>query len=116
MAQKRILFTINHAPYGSIHYTEGLRAVVGATSGIDEHKVDVVYLGDGVYFALKKTDRRDSAKYIGTLAQSGCQLKAERESLEARKIAPEELAEDIEVISREEVRTLVAQADFTAAF
>ena len=64
MAQKRILFTINHAPYGSIHYTKGLRAVVGATSGIDEHKVDVVYLGDGLNFALKNTDRRDSAKYI----------------------------------------------------
>ena len=116
MAQKRILFTINQAPFGSIHYTEGLRAVVGATSGIDEHTVDVVYLGDGVYFALKKTNRKDCAKYIDTLAQSGCRLKAERESLEARKISPQELADDVEVISRDAVRKLVARADFTAAF
>ena len=116
MAQKRILFTINHAPFGSIHYTEGLRAAVGATSGVDEHQVDVVYLGDGVYFALQKVDRKDSAKYIETLAQSGCRFKAERESLEARGIGREELASDIEVISRDAVRALVAQADFTADF
>ena len=116
MAQKRILFTINHAPVGSIHYSEGLRAAVGATSGIDEHKVDVVYLGDGVYFALKKADRRDSAKYIDTLAQSGCRLKAEQESMDSQHIAREELAEDVEVISREAVRGLAAQADFTVDF
>lgn len=116
MAQRRILFTINHAPFGSVHYTEGLRAVVGATSGIDEHTVDVVYLGDGVYFGLKKVDRADSTKYINTLAQSGYRLKAEQESLDARGIAREELADDIEVISRDAVRELVARADFTIDF
>jgi hypothetical protein len=44
MGQRHVLITLNHAPYGSIYYTEGLRAVVGITSGIDEHTVDVLYL------------------------------------------------------------------------
>ncbi len=116
MAQKRIVFTINHPPFGSVHYTEGLRAVVGATSGIDEHQVDVVYLGEGVYFALKGTDRRDTARYIDTLVRSGSRLKVERESLEERRIGREEMADDIEIISRDAVRQLLAQADFTADF
>lgn len=116
MAQRHIVFTFNHAPFGSIFYTEGLRAVVGATSGTDEHTVDVVYLGDGVYFGLKNVNRADSARYIDTLAQSGCRLKAERESLTARGIAPEELAKDIEVISRDAVRALLGRADFTVGF
>jgi len=116
MAQRHIVFTFNHAPFGSIFYTEGLRAVVGATSGTDEHTVDVVYLGDGVYFGLKSVHRADSARYIHTLAQSGCRLKAERESLAARGIALEELAEDIEVISRDAVLELLRRASFTVGF
>lgn len=116
MAQRHILFTVNHAPFGSIFYTEGLRAVLGATSGTDEHTVDVVYLGEGVYFGLKKVNRADTAKYIHTLVQSGCRLKVEHESLTAHGITPEELADDIEVISRDTVRELLTQADFTVGF
>ncbi len=37
MSEKHVLFAFNHAPYGTIFYNEGLRAVVGVTSGIDEH-------------------------------------------------------------------------------
>ncbi|MBI2955038.1 MAG: DsrE family protein [Chloroflexi bacterium] len=116
MAQKHVLFTFNNAPYGSIWYTEGLRAAVGATSGIDEHTVDLVYLGDGVYFTLKDVDRTDSARYLGTLTKGGYRLKAERESLEARGISAADLAEDVEVISRADVVELVKIADLTIDF
>ncbi|MFQ5803288.1 MAG: DsrE family protein [Candidatus Methylomirabilales bacterium] len=116
MAQRHILFTVNHAPFGSIFYTEGLRAVLGATSGTDEHTVDVVYLGDGAYFGLKKVNRADSVKYIHTLGESGYRLKVEHESLAARGIAAEEVADDIEVISRDAVGELLTQADFTVGF
>ncbi len=116
MGQKHVLFTINHAPYGSIWYTEGLRAVVGVTSGIDEHTVDVVYLGEGAYFALKNVERTDSAKYLGTLAKLDCQLKVERESLASLGIAESEIAEDIKIISRLELLALVQKADATIDF
>ncbi len=116
MAEKRVLFTFNHAPHGSIYYNEGLRAVVGVTSGIDEHTVDVVYLGDGVYFTLRDVDRADSARYIGTLAKNGYRLKVEKESLEARDIGAAELAGDVEVISRAEVLELIKKADLTMDF
>ncbi len=116
MGQKHVLFTLNHAPYGSIWYTEGLRAVVGVTSGIDEHTVDVVYTGDGVYFALKDVDRADSARYLGTLAKSGYKLKAEKESLDARDIKAADLAEDVEVISRAGIVELIKKADATIDF
>ncbi len=116
MAQRHILFTINHAPFGSIFYTEGLRAVVGATAGIDEHTVDVVYLGEGVYYALKGVDRSDARVYLETLSKMGVKLKAERESLEERNVRAEEVAEDIEVIPRAAVHELIAKADFTMDF
>ena len=116
MSEKRVLITFNHAPFGSVHYTEGLRAVVGVTSGIDEHVVDVVYLGDGVYFALAGVDRRDSKLYLDTLDKLGYSLKAERESLATRGLAETDLASDVQIISREEVLDLIRQADVTIDF
>lgn len=116
MAQRHIVFTINRAPVGSVYFAEGLRATVGATAGTDEHTVDVIYLGDGVYFALKGVDRTDTAKYIETLAAQGCKLKVERESLDERGISHDALAGDLEVIGRAAALKLITDADFTAAF
>ncbi|MDP2726657.1 MAG: DsrE family protein [Dehalococcoidia bacterium] len=116
MAQKHVLFIFNHDPYGSIWYTEGLRAVVGVTSGIDEHSVDAVYLGDGVNFLRKDVDRTDSAKYLGTLAKLGTRLKAEKESLDARGIKAADLAPDVDVVPRSQVVELIQKADFTIDF
>src|SRR3990170_3239511 len=116
MAQKLVVFTFSHPPYGSIWYTEGLRAVVGVTAGSDEHKVNVVYMGDGVHFALNGVDRSDTAKYLGTLAQLGYKLNVERESLQARDIPESEVAPDVEVIPRSQVLSLIRDADATIDF
>lgn len=116
MAQRHVLVTFNHAPYGSIYYTEGLRAAVGVTSGIDEHTVDVLYLGDGVHFALKDVDRSDSARYLATLSAQGVNLRVEREALQARNISESDLADDVEVIGRDQVLELVRRADLTIDF
>ncbi len=116
MGQRHVLITLNRDPYGSIFYTEGLRAAVGVTAGIDEHTVDVLYLGDGVRFAVKDVDRSDSAKYLATLSAQGVSLKAERGALQARNISESDLADDVEVISREQALELVRRADLTIDF
>ena len=116
MAQKHVVATFSHPPYGSIWYTEGLRAAVGVTAGTDEHTVDVIYLGDGVFFALKGVDRTDSARYIGTLAKGGSRPKVEAESLKDRAISKEDLATDVDVIPRREVLALISRADHTIDF
>ncbi len=116
MAQRHVLFTFSHDPYGSIWYTEGLRAVVGVTSGIDEHSVDVVYLGDGVNFLRKNVDRTDSNKYLGTLSKLGYGLKAEKESLDARGLRVSDLADGVEIVPRSGVLELIQKADLTIDF
>lgn len=116
MTQRHVLFTFNHLPYGSIYYTEGLRAAVGVTSGIDEHTVDLLYLGDGVHFALKDVERTDSLRYLATLAKQGVKLRAEREALQARGISESDLADDVEVIGRSEALGLIRAADLTIDF
>ena len=116
MAEKKVIISFNHPPYGSIYYTEGLRAAVGTTSGIDEHRVDMVSLGDGIYFCLQDVDRTDTVKYITTLSQGGSKLYAEEESLNARNISKDKLADDVEVIPRKKILELYKEADFNIDF
>jgi sulfur relay (sulfurtransferase) DsrF/TusC family protein len=116
MAEKSVVVTMHHAPFGTTHYTEGLRAAVGVTAGIDEHQVEVVFLGDGVLYTLKDVERTDSLHYLSTLKDLGARLYVEAESLEARSIETGALAEDVEVIPRSRVLELLLGADHTIDF
>ncbi len=116
MGQKNVLITINQAPYGNIYYTEGLRAAVGITSGIDENRVTVVYMGDGAYFAINGVDRKDTSKYIETLEKQGCKLMVEKESILERGIAEKDVANDVKVTTRLDVLKLIQEADQTINF
>ncbi len=116
MAERNVIVSFNHAPYGTIFYNEGLRATVGVTAGLDEHSVNAVFLGEGVYYTLKNLDREDSARYIATLSDLGAKLYAEEESLKERNISSEQLADDIEVVSRSRVLELFQEADHNIDF
>lgn len=113
MAECNVVVTLHHAPYGTIFYTEGLRAAVGATAGIDEHQVTVIFLGDGILYALKDVDRTDSLHYLETLKAVGATLYVEAESLEARSIEAGALRDDVEVIPRSKVSEVLLAADHT---
>jgi sulfur relay (sulfurtransferase) DsrF/TusC family protein len=116
LAQRNVLVTINRPPYGSIYYTEGLRAAVGVTSGVDENKVTIAYLGDGVYFALKGVDRKDTDKYLATLKKQGAKLIVQKESLKERGIKEAEIDAGFEILPAKEIFTLLQAADFTMDF
>jgi sulfur relay (sulfurtransferase) DsrF/TusC family protein len=116
LAEKKVIVSFNHAPYGTIFYTEGLRAAVGVTAGLDEHSVNSVFLGDGVYFTLKDVNRDDSSKYLTTLSDMGSKLYAEEESLQERNISTDQVADDVEVVPRSRVLELFREADCNIDF
>lgn len=116
MAQKTTLITINQAPFGNIYYTEGLRAAVGITSGIDENIATVAYVGDGVYFTLHGVDRKDTERYISTLQKQEAKMLVERESLKERGIKERDIATEFEIIPRKELLEFLKKADFVLDF
>lgn len=112
MATKKLLYHFNRPPYGTVFYTEGWRAAVGATAGIDEHEVTLLFLGDGVYYCLKGADRAENLGYEGTLKKADVKYYVVKEDLEARGISENELADDMTPISRKDVWKLYEEADF----
>lgn len=117
MAQKQLLILFQHPPIGTIYYAEGLRLAMGvATMGKEEHSVDVVYRGDGAYFALQSVDRIGAAPFISALLRAGCVLKVEEESLSSRHISHDQVATDMEIINHQKVTELIKQSDFVLDF
>lgn len=112
MATRKLLYNFNRPPYGSVFYTEGWRAAVGATAGVDEHEVTILLQGDGVYYSLKGADRAENLGYEATLQKAGVKYYVVKEDLEARNISLNEVAEDMNVIPRTQTWNLYQQADF----
>ncbi len=116
MAEKKVLINICRAPFGTVFYTEGLRAAVGASAGIDENISTVLFQSDGVFYCLKDVDRTDSQAYFQSYKDIGTKLYAVKEDLEERGITEPELASDIEVISRDRAFELFQENDFNMDF
>lgn len=112
MATRKLLYQFNRPPYGTVFYTEGMRAAVGATAGIDEHEVILLFQADGIYYCLKDVDRSENLGYEGTLKKAGVQYYAVKEDLEARGISQDELADDVTVVSRADTWKFYQEADF----
>ncbi len=117
MAQKQLLIIFQQPPIGTIYYAEGLRLAMGvATMSKEEHTVEIVYNGDGAYFALQSVDRIGAAPFISALLRAGCVLKVDEESLASRHISHDSVATDIEIINHSKVKELIKHADFGLNF
>jgi len=112
MATRKLLYQFNRTPYGNVFYTEGWRAAVGATAGIDEHEVTLLLQGDGVYYALKGADRAENLGYEGTLKKAGVKYFVVKEDLDARGVSQDEIAMDMSIIPRADAGKLYSDAEF----
>ncbi|MEK7274911.1 MAG: DsrE family protein [Candidatus Desantisbacteria bacterium] len=112
MATKKLLYHFNRAPYGTVFYTEGWRAAVGATAGIDEHEVTILLQGEGIYYSLKGADRAENLGYEATLKKAGVKYYVVKEDLDARGISNDEVAKDMNLIPRADTWKLYHEADF----
>jgi sulfur relay (sulfurtransferase) DsrF/TusC family protein len=116
MAEKKVLINICRAPFGTVFYTEGLRAAVGTSAGIDENIPTILFQSDGVFYCLKDVDRTDARAYFESYKTMGTKLYAVKEDLDERGITGAELAPDIEVISRDKALGLFQENDFNMDF
>ncbi|MDI6800158.1 MAG: DsrE family protein [Actinomycetota bacterium] len=111
MAEKRILYHFNRAPHGNIFWTEGMRAATGAVAGIDEHKVDLLFQGDGVYNALKDMEETESLGYLPSLEEAEAGYYVVDEDIKERVIGVGDLKDRFKVIDRAKAAALYLQTD-----
>lgn len=112
---KRFMFVNRRAPYGTIYALECLELVL-VTSTYDQD-VTVVFVDDGVY-QLKKNQQtagigmKNFSRTYRALDDYGVKkIYAERESLEARGLSPDDLVIPVRVLAADELCEIMARQD-----
>jgi tRNA 2-thiouridine synthesizing protein C len=117
---KRFLYVNRKAPYGTVYALESLEVVlIGAAF---EQDVSLVFMDDGVYQLKKGQDtggiemKNFSPTYRALEMYDVEKLYVEKESLEARGLSEDDLVVPVEVMSSEELRTLMDEQDVVLSF
>ncbi len=116
MADKKVLINLCRAPFGTVFYTEGLRAAVGVCAGIDDNIATILFQSDGVFYCLRDVDRSDALIYFESFKEMEIELYAVKEDLDERGITKDELASGIAVIPRQRAFELFLENDFSMDF
>ena len=112
----KIVTVIRRSPFNSVVALEALRMSLGLT--LSDNKVTVVFIEDGVYLVVSPATEAigypDVKKHIETLNEVGCDLIAEKESLEERGLLDQKVG--VKIIERREIDRIIEQSDRVIGF
>lgn len=117
---KKFMYVNRKAPYGTIYALEGLEVVL--ISAAFDQDVSLAFLDDGVYQLVKGQQTKGievknfSPTYRALEGYDIEKLYVERESLEARGLAEEDLIVDVTVLSSAELGKLMDEQDVVLSF
>jgi len=112
---KRFMFVNRKAPYGTVYALESLETVL--ISAAFDQDVSVVFLDDGVFQLKKGQDttginmKNFSPTFRALEGYDVEKLYVEKESLEARGLTENDLVVDVEILSTDELREIMAAQD-----
>ncbi|MDD5240396.1 MAG: sulfurtransferase complex subunit TusC [Sulfuricella sp.] len=117
---KKFAFINRKAPYGTIYALESLEVVL--ISAAFDQDVSLVFADDGVY-QLKKGQgtkavgmKNFSPTYRALEGYDIEKLYVEKESMEARGLTEEDLIVPVEVLTSQEMATLLEEQDVVLSF
>jgi len=104
---------VKSKPFSTLNYYETLRTASGL---LVEHRVYLVWIGDGVYAALKDADRTLTGKFFEVFPDMDIRLYVEEEALKERGYEKEDFIPEADVISREKVSELLLETQTSIVF
>ena len=111
---KKITILVKSTPFRGNFCEEALRAVLGLTHTLENNVVRAVFIGDGVWFAIK--DMKQFMKYMISFTSLGIGLHLEKESVVARNIGEAYIAEGFKMTDSEEISKIFQDSDFVLTF
>jgi len=112
---KRFMFVNRKAPYGTVYALESLETVL--ISAAFDQDVSVVFVDDGVFQLKKGQDTKAinmknfSPTFRALEGYDVEKLYVEKESLDARGLTEDDLVVDVEILSTDELREIMAAQD-----
>ena len=112
MPPKTVIVFMRSKPFSTLNYYEALRTA----AGLWEHKVNMIWTGDGVYGVLNDADKTLTERFFEEFKGIDISLYAEEEALVERGFRPEDLVSGVKAISSEELSKLIIDSQASIAF
>jgi sulfur relay (sulfurtransferase) DsrF/TusC family protein len=112
MTEKKTLIVVKSRPFTSLNYYEALRTA----AGLWDHKVKVLWMGDGVYSALNRADKTLTGKFLTDLPDLDIEMYVDEEALTAKGFTEDELVEGAVPANQAKVKELLGWAEVSFVF
>lgn len=113
---KRVTTVIRQSPFNSLMTAEALRMSLGLT--LADNEVKVVFVEEAVYLlealATEEMGYPDLKRHVETLKEMGCELIAEKESLQERGLGGQ--SDLVDIRDRDEIHEIIQQSDRVISF
>jgi sulfur relay protein TusB/DsrH len=107
MSKKEIVIVVKSKPFSNIKYYEALRIA----AGLWEHKVTLIWMGDGVYAVLKNADKTLTSPLLKEFPGLDFNLYVEAEGLDARGFRTDDIIQSVKVINRDKIAELLLKME-----
>jgi len=117
---KKFMFVNRKAPYGTIYALESIEVVL--ISAAFDQDVSLVFMDDGVYQIKKGQDSKGigmknfSPAYRALEGYDIEKLFVEKESMESRGLTAEDMIVPVEILSKDELTSLMEEQDVILTF
>jgi tRNA 2-thiouridine synthesizing protein C len=117
---KKFMFVNRKAPYGTVYALESLEVVL--ISAAFDQDVSLVFMDDGVYQIKKGQDSKGigmknfSPTYRALEGYDIEKLFVEKESMESRGLTAEDMIVPVEILSKDELTSLMEEQDVILTF
>ncbi len=108
---KDVLLFVNRANFSKDSLLEVLTMACGLVGGLSEHKLEIVFIGDGVTECLAACLNKETEPYMVYAKSLGVAFWADKYSLDIRGLSQEQLFEGCAVIPLEDLAELMKKSD-----
>jgi predicted peroxiredoxin len=112
MPEKTLLIVITSPPHTTLDTYEGTRVA----AGLIEHRLRMLYTGDGVYAATKDTDHSLTGQFLSDLPDLGVEFYADAEAMRTRGLKESDMLSIVKVADVEKLTALITEAEASLSF
>jgi sulfur relay (sulfurtransferase) DsrF/TusC family protein len=112
MPEKTILIVIRSPPHTTLDAYEGTRVA----AGLIEHRLRILYTGDGIYAVTKQTDNKLAEQFLTDLPDLGAEFYADAEAMAQRGLGEADLLPVVKIADCDRLKRLVSEAEASLSF
>ena len=108
----KIIFLIRSTPFQELNNYEAMRASIA----FYDHEVTIAWMGDGVYYPLKTSDKSNTQSILRLFKDLNIRLIVDADELLQRGYSNKDIIPEVDPVPHSEVILTLAQADSVLRF